>query len=346
MEIWPYLKAARRRLWIVLLVPILALAAVLSLHALSPARHVATAYVFTPGLVGGDADAYPGTTGVANWVNDFTALATSPLVIRHTAQATHASARAIADGLSVSQVHESGQLKITYTSADPQQAQQVVTDIAARTLKALFGPQVDRAEAAVQNAEKTLTTASNKVLEAVAKTGSTTPRQLYATTAQALSDLRQRKDQEDKAGHSKRVAALTRQIHDTAARLSDLGALAMKYQTLKAQERAAATSLETAQQDLRAKQAQYESATADNAVTLLRTTSPGLTSLILKALLPAIVLGLFIGLALAAAWEAWDQRRRTLVSPTHPEGRQARAPGASLPNLYSGNEQPPTPDSA
>src|SRR5688500_12749112 len=89
MELYDYLVAIRRRLWILLAVPLLAGGVVAALVLNGPAMYRATATVAAPALVGGSsANQYSGPSGFNAFVANLTAAVTSPRILEKVAQET------------------------------------------------------------------------------------------------------------------------------------------------------------------------------------------------------------------------------------------------------------------
>ena len=79
MEIKDYLRILGRRIRILILVPLLALAAVAGYTLVQPKQYQAVATVAAPALVGGaTANQYSGANGLKAFVGNFTAAVTSP----------------------------------------------------------------------------------------------------------------------------------------------------------------------------------------------------------------------------------------------------------------------------
>src|SRR5687767_10093033 len=89
VEIVDYLRIARRRLWVLVGVPLVAALAVGLFVGLAPQRYTATCYVAAPALVGGAAaQQYTGTQAASQFVAAFKAATTSPRVLDQVAADT------------------------------------------------------------------------------------------------------------------------------------------------------------------------------------------------------------------------------------------------------------------
>ncbi|MGH3414132.1 MAG: hypothetical protein ACRDPH_13740 [Marmoricola sp.] len=314
MEILDYLKLARRRLWVVVVLPLLAGAGVLGVHEVMPSSYTATAYVFAPNAVGGNSP-FNGPSAAVDWANAFTATATSPKVTAPVSHHTGVSPRDLETGLQVAAVHESGQLEVSYTARTADMANRVVKTTSARTMRTLFASQLAQAEHAVSQSNQTLTDINKRLLQVSAASDGTPPDQAYATELTTLAALqKQRGVKVAASGSSAAIAALSDRITAAKQQLATLEPLAVDYQNLKARQEAASTTLSIAQQDFQQEQAQFGKAATSQAVTLLPVTTTAWATLLFKGVLPAMIAALFIAFGLLAAWEMLTRRGRATSS--------------------------------
>ncbi len=115
VEIADYLKVARRRLWILILVPLLAAGAALAYGLLSPRTYSSTATVLTPSLVGAQYSQFTGPQAIDQFVSAFAASAADPTVVAQTAKETGISAEALTDNVTVEQVGASSNVTLTFS---------------------------------------------------------------------------------------------------------------------------------------------------------------------------------------------------------------------------------------
>lgn len=310
MEIVDYLKLARRRLWVIVLVPLLAAAAVLGYHYATPQAYRASAYVFMPSVVSGASTQYAGGTGAANWANAFSATATSPIVTRTVAASTGVPAKEIANGIAVSQQQQSWQLEVDYTGTNPAVASQVVKGVASQTANALFAPQVAQAKQAVARAQANLLALNKQLLAAAAQSGSTTPAQFYMTQLTYLGKLKQQQAAAVANGDTATAAALNAKIAVAKTQLDSLQGQVADYRNLIAKKRSAVGVLAKAQQDLQTVTSQFSGISAKHAVTLLPVAAVGLSSVLLKGVLPAMIAALLLAFCAVAALELLTTGRR------------------------------------
>jgi hypothetical protein len=346
VEIVDYLKGARNRLWIIVVIPLLAAAGVLGHWQLTAKSYDATAYVFAPDALAGTGNQFSGPAGIANWVNQFSATAVSPKVTRRVAESTGVPATVIAQRLRVTQLHQSGQLEISFSWSDATVANAVVKHEAMATPKALFAPQVAVAKHAMAQTQDSLQGVNQNILDASTAWGYTRPDLLYTRSLAALVDLENaRKDisAEDVAATAAADAKVTRAKARVAALQQDV----VEFENLNAQRQAATTVLARAQENLQTTQAQYSGALG--AVTVLPVRPAQLSSVLLKSVLAAVVAGLLIAFCLIAALELVGTSRDGRSKPTTPSKQTDRNPSKartlSAPHPIGRNSKPVEPRS-
>ncbi|MQA87858.1 MAG: hypothetical protein GEV03_25345 [Streptosporangiales bacterium] len=165
VEIVDYLRIAKRRLAILIAVPVLAGVLAVGYVLLTPQQYTASAYVSGSTLVGGEYGPYSGPQGVEHLVNDFVATTTSPVVATMAAERVDATARDIADSIEVTRAGLSSHVEVTYTTSDPDEARPVVAAVAAESLENMFAPSVRIAEAQVESAKQSLRDANTAASE-------------------------------------------------------------------------------------------------------------------------------------------------------------------------------------
>jgi uncharacterized protein involved in exopolysaccharide biosynthesis len=323
VEIVDYLKAAGSRLWIILIIPVLAAAGVLGHWQLTAKTYDATAYVFAPDVFAATGNQFSGPAGTASWVNQFSATAVSPQVTHRVAAATGVPAATIAQGLKVTQVQQSGQLEIRFSWTDPSVANEVVKREATATPKALFAPQVAQAKHALAETQDSLQAVNQDILNASTAWGRTRPDLRYAERLTALAEL-VRTRRAINAGDVATLAVVDAKIARVRARVAVLQRDVVEFSTLKAQRQAATTVLARAQVNLQLARAEY--AGAVGAVTVLPVKPARLSSVLLKGVLAAVVAGLLVGLCLIAALELLRSPREALPAPVAPTERTVRRP--------------------
>jgi uncharacterized protein involved in exopolysaccharide biosynthesis len=237
VEIGDYLRVIRQRLWVLVLVPVLAAGTVAALVLLQPPRYRAVATVAAPALVGGSAgNQYSGPNGVRVFVANFTAAVTAPQVLSKVAKQTHISEAAARHALSAQPISESSLIEVTYVSTDKALAAAVPRAASSETIRFLFQSQVDLAQKSVAAADKAVTDAKKKVADYTRKTGMVDPQQTYQLYQQNLLRLQQRRDEAQARGDTSAAASLGAEIEEARAQLAKLAPQVTAYQDLVQQE--------------------------------------------------------------------------------------------------------------
>jgi hypothetical protein len=144
MEIHDYLRLIRRQWWIVILIPVVAVAIVLWAHADDPVRYSAKATVAARSLIGHVRSPYVGTNSTAQFAADFEATAFQQPIVEDVSEATGVSPKDIKGGLSVVPVSTaagmSSLIDVVFVTVEKDRAGPVAEEVAIRTLRALFEP--------------------------------------------------------------------------------------------------------------------------------------------------------------------------------------------------------------
>ena len=155
MEIGDYLRVIRRRLWILVLVPVLAAGVVAAVLWQQPPKYRAVATVAAPALVGGSAEnQYSGPVGVRVFVSNFAAALTAPQVVSKVAEQTQTSEQSIRDNLTAQPILESSLIEVTYVDPQRDRSAEVARAASRETIKFLFQSQVDLARRSVNTADQ------------------------------------------------------------------------------------------------------------------------------------------------------------------------------------------------
>ena len=192
METVDYLRVARKRLMILIGLPVLAAVVAAAVVLLTPPRYAVTAYVAAPALVGGvAAQQYTGTQAANQFVAAFAAAATSPKVIDQVSADTRVAPADIRDAVEVKQVGASSQLTLTYTNSDRDAVEPVTNSLTSRALTFLFASQVTVATQQVAAAEADVTAATKGISDWESDNKVSQPDKLYQATLSEQSSLRQ-----------------------------------------------------------------------------------------------------------------------------------------------------------
>jgi hypothetical protein len=309
VEIVDYLRAARRRWWIVLGVPLLAVAAAVAVGFAGPQRYTSTAYVAAPALP------LTGAQAVNQFVAGFTAAVTAPVVIDGVVKETGVPADTLRDGLVVEQVGASSQLTVTYTAAKRDTVAPVLRATTKRALAFLFssqvtiaGGQVDAASADVTEATKAITAweTTNRVSQ---------PDKLYQATLNEMASLRQQLLSMEAVGNATGARAAQSALDAAQRRLDELGPKLPDYQALVLARDAATGTLSRARETLQAARAQQAAADPERAATFGTVGAVSRTKALVTTVPAAAGAGLLVAVLLVLALEWLATRRPSTVSP-------------------------------
>src|SRR3954447_22181449 len=114
MEIKDHLALIRKRLWIILLVPLLAGGATVGLMLKKPQTYHATATVAVPGVVGGQDGQFSGSTGNRAFVANFVAGVHSRAIAEAVAAELKIPSSDILDGSATTPIGDSSIVTVTY----------------------------------------------------------------------------------------------------------------------------------------------------------------------------------------------------------------------------------------
>jgi len=185
MEISDYLRMIRRRLWILIVVPVLAGLVGLLAFAGAPRTYSSSVEVAAP------TTAENTTTGaVAVFVSSFTELLTTQPVVDRVSRETGASRARLRSGLAAGAVGGSSLIKVTYTSTRRQEVQPAVEAATRATLDLVSGPQVAAATSALKVAQDRYQAARDAVDRYASGSGGGLPDDQYRQKLANLSALR------------------------------------------------------------------------------------------------------------------------------------------------------------
>ena len=309
METVDYLRVARRRLWILVGLPVLAAVVATGVVLLTPAKYAATAYVAAPALVGGvAAQQYTGTQAANQFVAAFAAAATSPKVIDQVATDTGVDRDRLREGVEVEQVGASSQLTLTWTADDRGTVTPVVEAMTARALTFLFASQVDVATQQVAAAEADVTAATTSISDWEKENDVSQPDKLYQATLSEQSSLRQQELSLAAVGNTRGAGEAAKSLAEGQKRLDDLGPKLPGYEALLAQRDAATSALAEARQGLQAARAQAGAADPAEVTSVGAVTSPSRAGALLRTVPPVAGAGLLIAVLLVVLLEVLGRR--------------------------------------
>jgi capsular polysaccharide biosynthesis protein len=269
VEIGDYLRVIRRRLWILVLVPVLAAGAVAGVLVSQPVKYRAVATVAAPALVGGAAtNQYGGPGGVKVFVSNFTAALTAPQVVSKVAEQTQTSEQTIRDNLTAQPIQESSLIQVSYVDTQAARSAEVARAASRETIKFLFQSQVDLARRSVTTADKGVADATGKIADFIAKNKVVNPEETYQLQEQNLLSLQQRQLEAQAAGNTTVAATLGEAIQARQAELAKLAPLVTSYRDLQQQQDDAEARRNDLQRTLEGLLAQARAANPDSVVTV------------------------------------------------------------------------------
>jgi len=327
VEIVDYLRIARRRLWLLVGVPVLAAGAAATLVLIAPQQYTATAYVAAPALVGGAAaQQYTGNQAANQFAAAFSAAATSPRVVDEVTAETGVAANRLRSGLVVSQVGASSQMEITFASADRSMVSPVLAATAERALAFLFSSQVAIATEQVTAASTDVDEATAAITAWEDENEVTQPDKIYQATLNELASLRQQRLQMQAVGNGRGVDAATEAIEAGQRRLDTIGPKLPDYEALLAQRDAATSALSSARQGLQAARAQAQAADPTEVTSVGAVRAVSRTRSLVNTTVPVAGAGLLLAVVLVAMLELLA-RNRADEPPASPSGDPTPPPG-------------------
>lgn len=304
MEIVDYLSIARRRLAILVAVPLLAAAAAGALVLLAPTKWTATTTVSAPALVGGaTGNQYTGSQAVSQFAAAFQATAQSPGVRQTVADSTGVNRNEIAANLVVAQVGASSSMTLTYTDTSKTYVAPVLTALTKQTLLTMFGSQVTLAERQVATAKDDVTAANAAIVAWEQKNGVVDPVQMYQARVDQVNSLLQQQATLKANGNTTAAAAIGASIASLRSTLTAFAPQLGEYQALTAARDAATASLTQSRQALLNARTQLNAADPAQVAFQGNLHRVNEGSALLTKVLPVTGAGVFVAVALVAILE-------------------------------------------
>ena len=309
MEIVDYLGVARRRIWILVLIPLIAVLAAAGFELLSARTYSATATVSTQALVGGPNSTFSGTQGVNQFVAAFSATATGPATLAAAASKANVSTHALSSGLSVSQKGLSSNMSVQYSSTNKDTVVPALNADVAATLHNMFNSQVTLAANQVADARKALAS-TNHALVVLGRKYGADPRISYQTEYNLLQTLLKRLSLAQSAGKTVPAANLDATIAQVRSKLARFAIVIPQYAQLTAAQQAEVGNLSSLQGTYRAAAAQLKVADAPSSVYLSPVHSVARTGALLRALVPVLALSIILAVGAVTILELLGSTRR------------------------------------
>lgn len=239
MEIKDYLRLIRRRLWIVVGVPLLVLIVTAVVLLVQPREYRVTATVVVPAtqVIGSL------VTAVDQSVSDFEGAIGSDAVIEKVSSVTGVSKQAVAGGLSTERLGTSSVVEVTYETDESDMASAVAGSASKQALalvqKSISGPLEEQRTMAEQSYEAAMTATESFLSE----TGLVNPPQVFKMQASRLVALRDALGHAIELGQDAEARRLQARIDQKEAELTDQ---VVTYQRLTDERQRALSALQLA----------------------------------------------------------------------------------------------------
>jgi uncharacterized protein involved in exopolysaccharide biosynthesis len=303
VEIVDYLSIARRRRWVLILVPLLSLVAALGYVFLKPANYSATATVVSPSLVGTSYSQFSGPQSISQFVSAMSASAIDPAVVSKTSKDTQVSADDLTDGATIGQVGASSNVTVTFSSPEEDVPPRVAKSLATNALTNLFSAQGGVTDRQVQTAKDSLDAANKALSDYVTKTGVGDPSLAYQSALSHLANLQQAQAAYAATGESAAASGMTPYIDAAQKRVNDLGATLADYEALLTARATATSSYQAEVSEQRKVRAQTAAAADPGVIQTGPAVSDKSTGSMLKLVVPVFGASILMAIMLVALLE-------------------------------------------
>lgn len=310
MEIIDYLRILRRRVLVLVLVPLVAVLAAIAWAVLRPPTYAAVATVNGNALVGTTTSQFTGPQGVSQFVAAFGATANGPYVLNVVSDTTKVPVRDLRDGLLITAIGDSASMRVAYTSSDRDAVEPVLTATVRETLASLFQPRADQAARDRDAAAEELGRANAEAEALAQKQGDADPRDSYQALVGKISSLEQQQSTLRANGNAVAAAALDASLKAARAKAVTYGPILAEYSTVEAKQRAASDALSAAQSEFSLATGQLSATTADRVVFVSGVSSAAAASEAWALVLPVLGAGIFVALVLVPVLELVSRARR------------------------------------
>jgi hypothetical protein len=230
MEIRDYLRAIRRVLWLLILVPVVAGLATGGLMEIQPSAYEADATVVVPAI----SAAGFSQSAASQYADTFKdVLVSQPVLTEVSQKFTNIPASELASGLSASTVTTSSNIiHVVLIGKDHQNLVGAVREATVDTLNAIAAPRLAQAENAYANAQARLQTANDNYNTFVEASTNPNPPQLFTAALNRLSTDETLLAAAEVRNDTRAVAQLTAAIAAAKQALIPLGQQDVQYETL------------------------------------------------------------------------------------------------------------------
>jgi uncharacterized protein involved in exopolysaccharide biosynthesis len=299
VEIVDYLRIARRRLWVLVGIPLAAAVITTLFVFLSPAQYTATATVSAPALVGGSpGNQFSDSQAVGQFASAFQSTAQGPAIRQSVSAATGVPLGKIQGGLTVAQVGASSTMQLVYQSTERKEIVPVLTAVTKQTLNTLFSSQVSLAEQQIADARSDLTKAGQAITAWEQTNKVVDPPTIYQAMVQNLNSLQSQQASLQANGKPSGSAAISAQIAAVKANMLKFAPLLSEYDVLAAARDSASASFTQAQNNLQTARSQLNAADPTKVAFISGEHSVNDGSAILTKVIPVTGAAIFAAVAL------------------------------------------------
>ncbi|MEO7269244.1 MAG: hypothetical protein ABIW49_08580 [Knoellia sp.] len=309
MEIIDYFRILRRRLLVIVLVPLVAVGSAVAWALLRPPTYAGVATINGTALVGTTSSQFTGPQGVGQFVSAFGAAASGPYVLNVVSARTSITVRDLRDGLVVTQVGDSSTMRVAYESGKRETVEPVLTAVVKETLVALFRPRADQSIRDRDAAAKEVETANAEAEALAAKVGRANPRETYQALVSKISNLEQQQATLRANGNAVGAAVLNAPLKAAQTEAAGYGPILADFATVEAKQQATADALASAQQEYRLATGQLTATASDRVVFISGVSSAAASTAAWSLVLPVLGAGIFGALVVVFILELLGRSR-------------------------------------
>lgn len=324
MELSDFLRGARRRLWILILAPLLAAGAVVAIVFNGPIQYQASATVTGTIFVRSSGATYSGGNAAESFVGDFISTVRSPAVVTAVAQATHVDEQRIRQGLSASQVGDGAVLKVTFRTSRKEEAEAVAKAAATSATETFIRAPVDLARYPMEQAQQEADAAQAALDRFAQESGSVLPDRDYQNRAQQINNLKSQEVSAASKGDTAAAGSISATLAAEEKALAALEPKVAEYTRLVAERDRALRRLDDTRQALQAREAVQRVADPATIVSVAPTRAASRREVVARRGTIAAGGALFLAIGLVVLLEVLDRRR---------PGVDMAEPSATLPAL-------------
>ena len=318
MEIRDYVRLMGRRLWILVLLPLIAGGLAFTLVSSEPQRFRTVATV-------GSADLLPGRNESEQYVADFYAAVTIPAIVDKVAESTGVSGQRIRTGIRTVRLGTSSLIQVSFetTQRDPAKSAAVVEQLSREALAFLFQSPVEFAQNRRNEAKKAVEEINSAMDAFLAEVGVSLPDEEYRITQSLVSQLRVRFEEANAAGDAGAADRLRDAIAQREAQLVKLGPKVVQFNRLREQREPVLATLKDADEALQRAQARAAVSRGESIVVVSRNATPvARTQGIVRRTVAVMAASFLLAVGLVAVLESGRSARRNRLRGGAPHDRE------------------------